>query len=488
MSLLQKLFKQTFIYGLATVLPRMLSFILVPLYTKVMPPGSYGEVTLIYAWFAIFNVILAYGMETAFFRFYNSSENRKSVTGTALFSIVVSTAVFVIFALLFRERLATVLNIEFRYIEYVILILALDALVIVPFAALRANEQPMRYALVKILNVATNLGLNIFFLLLLPGLAENNPKTLLEAIYVEDFEISYIFISNLVASGITLVVMSRLYLLTPFKFDGQLWRRMMRYALPVMIAGVAFTINEVFDRVLLSELLPEDIAKEEIGKYSACYKLALFMTLFATAFRLGIEPFFFSHASSDAPQKAYAQITNYFVVLGSLILLGVVVFADLLKYIFILDPAYWEAMPIVPVILLASFCLGIYHNLSVWYKVTDQTRYGAYFSLAGALVTILINYFLIPTMGYYASALATLSAYALMMLLSLFYGRKHYPIPYNFRKIVFYLGLSILFSALSFYVFNRNLVIGSLLLLVFLVLLYRMESDILKRIFLKRKA
>ncbi len=466
----------------------MLSFILVPLYTKVMPPGSYGEVTLIYAWFAIFNVILAYGMETAFFRFYNTDENRKIVTGTALFSIVVSTAVFVLFALLFRERLASVLNIEFRYIEYVILILALDALVIVPFASLRANEKPMRYALVKLLNVGINLGLNIFFLLLLPGLAENNPGTLLKAIYIEDFEISYIFISNLAASGVTLIVMSRLYLLTAFRFDGQLWKRMMRYALPVMIAGVAFTINEVFDRVLLSELLPEDIAKEEIGKYSACYKLALFMTLFATAFRLGIEPFFFSHASSDAPQKAYAQITNYFVVLGSLILLGVVVFADLLKYVFILDPAYWEAMPIVPVILLASFCLGIYHNLSVWYKVTDRTRYGAYFSLAGALVTILINYFLIPTMGYYASALATLSAYALMMVLSFYYGRKHYPIPYNFRKILFYLGLSVLFSALSFYVFNRNLVIGSLLLLVFLILLYRMESDILKRIFLKRKA
>ncbi|MBT8311739.1 MAG: polysaccharide biosynthesis protein, partial [Flavobacteriaceae bacterium] len=212
------------------------------------------------------------------------------------------------------------------------------------------------------------------------------------------------------------------------------------------------------------------------------------MTLFATAFRLGIEPFFFSHATSEEPQKAYAQITNYFVVLGSLILLVVVVFADLLKRVFILDPAYWEAMPIVPVILLASFCLGIYHNLSVWYKVTDRTRYGAYFSLSGAVVTILINYMLIPSMGYYASALATLAAYALMMLLSFYFGRKHYPIPYNYRKIVFYLGLSILFSALSFYVFNRNLVIGSLLLLVFLGLVYRMESNILKRIFLKRRS
>lgn len=466
----------------------MLSFILVPLYTKVMPPGSYGEVTLIFAWFAIFNVILAYGMETAFFRFYNTTEHREKVTGTALFSIVGSTAIFVLFALLFRESLSTVLNIEFRYIEYVILILALDALVIVPFAWLRANEQPLRYALVKIMSVAINLGLNVFFLLLLPRLAENNPQSLLEAIYIKDFEISYIFISNLVASAVTLVVMIRLYIITPYKFDRALWRRMMRYALPVMIAGVAFTINEVFDRFLLSELLPQDIAKSEVGKYSACYKLAMFMTLYATAFRLGIEPFFFSHAGSDEPQKAYAQITNYFVVLGSIILLGVVVFADLLKSVFILNPAYWEAMPIVPVILLASLCLGIYHNLSVWYKVTDRTRFGAYFSLAGAFVTILVNYLLIPGIGYYASALATLMAYALMMSLSFFYGRKYYPIPYNFRKISFYLGLSVLFSALSFYVFNRNLVIGSLLLLVFLTLVYRMESDILKRIFLKRKS
>ena len=488
MSLLQKLFKQTFIYGLATVLPRMLSFILVPLYTKVMPPGSYGEVTLIYAWFAIFNVILAYGMETAFFRFYSGTGDKKTVTSTALISIGVSTVVFVILALLFKESLAAVLNIEFRYIEYVIYILALDALVIVPFAWLRANEQPMRYALVKILNVMVNLGLNVFFLLLLPGLAESNPKTLLEAIYVPDFEISYIFISNLVASGITLLLMGRRYLALPYVFERQLWRKMMGYALPVMIAGVAFTINEVFDRVLLSELLPEAIAKEEIGKYSACYKLALFMTLFATAFRLGIEPFFFSHASSEEPQKAYAQITNYFVVLGSVILLGVVVFSDILKQLFILDSAYWEAMPIVPMILLASFFLGIYHNLSVWYKVTDRTRYGAYFSLSGALVTILVNYFLIPVIGYYASALATLLAYALMMSLSFYFGKKYYPIPYNFRKIIFYLGLSILFSVLAFYVFNRNLVIGSMLLLVFLGLLYRMESDILKRIFLKRKA
>ena len=478
----RKLFKQTFIYGIATVLPRMLSFILVPLYTKVMPPGSYGEVTLIFAWFAIFNVFLAYGMETAFFRFYTREDNKDLVVSTSVLSLLGTTAVFTAVALAIRYQLADFLNIDQTYINYVILILALDALVIIPFAWLRANERPGRYAAVKIVNVALNLGLNVFFLLLLPGLAAANPESLLSLIFKEDFEISYIFISNLIASAVTLLMMGNLYFKISYRFSKDLIRQMLKYSIPVMVAGIAFTINEVFDRVMLAELLPADIAKSEIGKYSACYKLALFMTLFATAFRLGIEPFFFSHSSSENPRKAYAQITEYFVIFGSVILLSVVVFADVLKWLFVLDSAYWEAMPIVPIILLASFCLGIYHNLSVWYKVTDRTRYGAAISIFGAILTILINFSLIPHIGYYASAIATLAAYGSMMILSFLYGRKYYPIPYNMRKILFYSALSILFAGLSFYVFNRNLIVGSSLLLVFLFLVFRMERDVIGRI------
>jgi O-antigen/teichoic acid export membrane protein len=304
--------------------------------------------------------------------------------------------------------------------------------------------------------------------------------------YRPDFQISYIFISLLIASSLTIALMGRRYILPAYTFDKVLWSKMVRYGLPVMIAGIAFTINEVFDRIMLSELLPAEIAKSEIGKYSACYKLALFMTLFATAFRLGIEPFFFSHSTSENPQKAYAQITNYFVVLGSVILLAVVVYADQLKQLFVLDSEYWEAMPIVPIIILASFFLGIYHNLSVWYKVTDRTKFGAYISLVGALITIGINYLFIPYIGYYASAYATLAAYGSMMLLSYYYGRKYYPIPYNMRKITFYLTVSIVFSALSFYVFKGQILIGSFLLLVFLFLVYKMEHTVLKRIFLRK--
>ncbi len=487
LSLFQKLFKQTFIYGLATVLPRMLSFILVPLYTKVMPPGSYGEVTLIFAWFAIFNVVLAYGMETSFFRFFNSETNKNKVVATSLISVGATTLLFTLVALLFQKSLAILLNIDVAYIRYVIFILALDALTIIPFAWLRANQRPQRYAFIKIINVAVNLGLNVFFLLLLPDMAQQAPDSFLGGLYVADFQISYIFISMVIASALTLLLMGKRYNLPSYSFDKVLWRRMIRYGLPVMIAGIAFTINEVFDRIMLSELLPAAIAKSEIGKYSACYKLALFMTLFATAFRLGIEPFFFSHSKSENPQKAYAQITNYFVVLGSVILLAVVVYADLLKQLFVLNADYWEAMPVVPVIILASFCLGIYHNLSVWYKVTDRTRFGAYISIIGAIITIAINYIFIPYIGYYASAYATLAAYATMMFLSYYFGKKYYPIPYNLRKISFYMGISIFFSALSFYVFKGQIVIGSFLLLVFLLLVYKMEYTLLKRIFTRNE-
>ena len=465
----------------------MLSFILVPLYTKVMPTGSYGEVTLIFAWFAIFNVVLAYGMETAFFRFYNGDTQPARVTSTALISLTASTALFTILALLFQEQMALVLNIDLRFIKYVIFILALDALAIIPFALLRAKQKPQRYAVIKTLNVLINLGLNVFFLLILPGLSKEGPDGFFGRIYVPDFQISYIFISNLIASAITLFLMFPSFRLPGYVFDKKLWFKMIRYGFPVMIAGIAFTINEVFDRIMLSELLPPAIAKSEIGKYSACYKIALFMTLFATAFRLGIEPFFFSHSKSEHPQRAYAQITNYFVVLGSVILLAVVVFADPLKVLIVRNSDYWEAMPVVPIIILASFCLGIYHNLSVWYKVTDRTRFGAYISIAGAVITIMINYFFIPSIGYYASAYATLAAYASMMVLSYYLGRRYYPIPYNFRKIAFYLGISILFSALSFYVFNRNIMIGSVFLLVFLLLVYRMEYSFLKRIFIRNE-
>lgn len=487
MGLYKNLFKQTAIYGLATVVPRMFSFILVPLYTDLLPKAEYGKVSVIFAYMIFFNVLLAYGFETAFFRFYNKENDKKSVVETASVSLFWSSIVFLVIALLFRNKLGIWSGLDEQYITYTIWILVLDALVIIPFSKLRVNQQPIKYAIIKIGNVVVNLVLNLFFLSYLPAIAKSNPDGFLGSLYIVDFQVGYIFVSNIVASLLTFLVLSPSYLKLKWNFDYQLWKRMMQYGMPIMVAGIAFAINEQFDKILLAELLPANIADAEVGVYSACYKLGLFMVLYRTAYTLGIEPFFFSHADSkDAPQT-YATITKYFVIFGSFILLSVIVFADVLKLIMIQDESYWEAMKVVPLIILANFFLGIYTNLSVWYKLIDKTYVGAYISIVGAIITLALNYLLIPTMSYYGSAIATIAAYGSMMTISYYFGNKYYPIPYDSRKIFMYLIISIGFSAISFYGFRENYFVGIPLLLVFLYFIYYNEKELLTQI-LKRKA
>ncbi|MFK2819132.1 oligosaccharide flippase family protein [Flavobacteriaceae sp. LMIT009] len=474
MSAFQKLFKQTFIYGLATVLPRMLTFLLTPLYTEVMAVGVYGKVSIIFSWFAIFNVILAYGMETAFFRFFNKEEDQDKVVGTSTLSIIFTSFFIFALAFIFKNEIAAIIDIEVQHINFVIWILLLDALVIIPFAWLRAKERPIKYAVIKITNVAINIGLNLFFFLILMNLVKEG--NFFDSIYKSDFEISYVLIANVIASAITLLLMFPFYSKIKYSFNTKLWKQMMRYAFPVLIAGLAYTINETFNRILLDSSLSTAVDPErEVGMFSACYKLALFMTLFATAFRLGIEPYFFSHAKSENPQKNYARILEYFVVFGAVILLAVTVFSDLIKVVIIRDEAFWEAMWIVPIVLIASFCLGIYHNLSVWYKITDRTKFGAYISVVGAIITLALNIWLIPIIGYKGSAIATLAAYGSMVLLSYYYGRKYYPIPYNLKKIGTYLGLSIMFSVIYFYMFRENYLVGIPMILIFMGTVFLFE-------------
>lgn len=486
LGLYKKLFKQTAIYGLATVLPRMFSFLLVPLYTDLLPKAEYGKVSIIFAYMIFFNVILAYGMETTFFRFYNNEDDKKSVVETTTVSIFWTSILFLFLALLFRNSLSVWMGIDVQYITFTIWILALDALVIIPFSKLRAFQKPMVYAIIKIGNVVVNLTLNIFFLVYLPKIAQSSPNGFLSSFYVENFQLGYIFIANIIASLLTFIVLSPNYFILKWHFDFSLWKRMMHYGLPIMVAGIAFAINEQFDKILLGKLLPANIAEAQVGVYSACYKLGLFMVLYRTAYTLGIEPFFFSHASDKNAPQTYATVTKYFVIFGSFILLSVIVFADIFKQLMIRDSSYWEAMKVVPLIILANFFLGIYTNLSVWYKLIDKTYIGAYISIVGAIVTLALNFLLIPTMSYYGSAIATIAAYGTMMLISYFLGNKYYPIPYDIKKIGGYLGLSILFSIISFYYFRENYFVGVPLLLLFLYFIYYNEKETLNRI-LNRK-
>ena len=485
MSVLKTVYKQTFIYGLATVVPRMLSFLLVRLHTDksvLENVSDYGEVSIVFAYFVLFNVVLAYGMETAFFRFFNKEPSKAKVLSTATISILGSSLGFLALGLLFQQQIADLTHIHVNYITLVVWTLFLDALVIIPFAYLRAQGKPVKYTAVKLTNVVVNLALNVFLLVYLKALSVDN--SLWDSIYIANFEVSYIFIANLVASGVTLLILLPFYFKINYKIDTVLWKKMLRYALPVLVAGVAFSINETFDRVLLERLLPESIAKTAVGMYSGCYKLALFMMLFATAYRLGIEPFFFSQSKTKDATKNYAKILEFFVICGALILLVVVVFVDVLKLILIPNEDYWEAMKVVPILLLAYLFLGIYHNLSVWYKITDRTKFGAYISVIGAGITLLVNLIFIPSFSYMASAIATLVAYVSMTVLSYYFGRKHYPIPYNIKKIGIYLVLAISLSALSFYQFRAQYFIGSALIGILVLIIWSNEKATIKQ-FLK---
>lgn len=463
----------------------MISFLLNPIYTSVLPKQEFADVSIIFAWLVFFNVILSYGMETAFFRFYNSEENKKNVISTATISLFWTSLIFLLVALLNRKTLSNWANVNVEYITYTIWILVLDALAIIPFSKLRANKKPMVYAVIKIGNVSLNFALNLFFLLLLPQLAKSNPSGFFNTIFYENFEVGYIFVSSLIASLLTFVVVSPDYFKIKWHFDFSLWKKMIKYGFPILIAGIAFAINEHFDKILLEWL---KVPKADIGAYSACYKIGMFMVLFRTAYTLGIEPFFFSHASNENAQQTYATITKYFVIFGSFITLFVIAFVDLFKHLLVPNPDYWDAIKVVPLIVLANFFLGIYTNLSVWYKLIDKTKIGAYISIIGAFVTIVLNFLLIPSISYYGSAIATIAAYGTMMVISYQLGQKKYPIPYDLNKIGSYLGLTILFSAIAFYIpyIRENYFIKIGLVLTFLYFIYYSEKQTLLSI-LKRK-
>ena len=486
MSIYKSLFKQTAIYGLATVLPRLISFLLNPLYVDVLPKSEFADVSIIFAWLIFFNVILSYGMETSFFRFYNEDGiDKNKVITTSTISIFCSSILFLATCLLSKNYIAQALGFKVEYIIFTIWILFLDALVIIPFSKLRAEKKSQKYAVIKLANVLINFGLNLFFLLILPKIANNSIDSVFNLIYLPNFEIGYIFLSSLLSSFLTFLFLSPFYIKLKWHFDKIIWKKMIQYGFPILIAGLAFAINEHFDKILLEFL---NVDKEDIGAYSACYKIGMFMVLFRTAYTLGIEPFFFSYAKEKNAAETYATITKYFIIFGSFMSLFIIVFLDILKRPIVPKASYWEAVEVVPLIIFANFFLGIYTNLSVWYKLINKTKIGAYISIIGALVTLVVNFALIPLISYYGSAIATILAYGTMMTISYKLGQKEYPIPYEKMIISKYIGISILLSGLSFYVpiFRKTYIFGILAILFLTYFIYKNEKETILKI-IKRK-
>ena len=475
MSVLQKFFKDTVIYGLAIVLPRLINFLLVRLHTDVLPNEGYSENTEFYIVAAFFNVVLTYGLETSFFRFFSKQKEKDKVLSTSLISILTTTFVFGIVLFVFRDIISQALRINTDFYNLLVSITLIDALVVIPFAFLRVTGRPIRFAVLKLINVLIIVVLNVLFLSVTYG-----SETLRNLFNVSN-PVEYIFIANLVASGFILLMVLPYMFKAKFVFDKDIFKQLINYGFPIMVAGLAFVINENLDKWLLPSYEGEYIN----GAYSACYKLAVFMTLFIQAFRMGAEPFFFNHSDKANAKETYATILKYFTIVGTLGLIIVTVYIDVLRPIFIKKETYLLALDIVPIVLLANLCLGIYHNLSIWYKLTDKTRYGMYISVVGAIITIGFNVIFIPKLGFMACAYATLLAYGLMMLISVVLGRKHYPVPYDFKRIAMYLLGGTLVSFLSYYQFDRDILIGTVFLCVFVFAVILIEKKDLKQILKK---
>ena len=441
---IRQLAGQTVIYGLSSIVGRLLNYLLVPLYTYLFAPAEYGIVTELYAYAAFGFVVFVYGMETAFFRYYEDRNHDQRVFGTAMFSLIATSLMLAALLTLAAPKLAELLYYPERavYIRWLAWILAFDALSSIPFAWLRAHNKALRFASIKLVNIGLNIGLNLFFLVLCPWVLESASLASLHnavhALYNPSFGIGYIFVANLVASGVTLLFLLPQFRLVRAGFDPALWRAMLVYALPLIIVGLAGIINETLDRVLLKFLLPgtPDENQAQIGIYGANYKLAILMTLFIQAYRYAAEPFFFSQAKKEGGRELYARVLSIFVVVCSLMMLGILLYLDIFKYF--IGPAYHEGLKVVPVLLAANLLLGIYYNLSIWYKLTGRTGLGAWVAILGALVTIGLNVLLIPILGYMGAAWATLACYAVMVVLSYALGQRYYPVPYTLYKIAGY--------------------------------------------------
>lgn len=456
MNPLKRLAGQTAVYGVSSVLGRILGYLLVPLYTRVFLPDQYGTVSVFYAFAAFLTVVLTYGMETAFFRFHENEHDKSRVFSTGMICLTVTSVIFIALVTTFSSSIAGWMGYSDHpeYVTWFGWFLGLDAISKIPFALLRAQNKAVRFAAINLTNILINFGLNLFFLLFCPYVLGHSSWSFLHgvinAVYNPGWGIEYIFISNLVASSVTLLLLVPQFRAVKHKVDTRLLRQMLIYALPLLFAGMAGIVNETFDRLLLRYLLPAGTAEYQVGIYSACYKISILMTIFIQAYRYAAEPFFFAAAKEQEPELLYRRIMNYFIIAVSFIFLATMVYLDDFILRFLIGKKYWEGRAVIPILMMANLFLGVYYNLSIWYKLTSKTIWGAWLSLMGAVITLALNFWWIPLgpdhliHGYMGSAWATFICYGAMMVVSWLLGRRFFPVKYDLGRFALYLGLALL--------------------------------------------
>ena len=453
-----------------------------PLYVSLFVPEEYGIVTNLYSYVAFFMVLLTYGMETGYFRFASKSSEHEKVYSTSIISLFITSLLFLLLVVSFKNHIAGLIQYpdHSEYILWLAIILAIDAFTAIPFARLRLNNRPLKFAFIKLINIGFNIGFNLFFLLLCPKVIANNPDSFLNIFYSAHIGVGYVFISNLLSSFVTLLLLLPEIFRINFYFDRKLLFKMLSYSFPILIVGLAGMINQNIDKILIPFLLPEtENPMQQLGIYGAGVKIAVLMNMFIQAFRYAFEPFFFSQAENKDDKNIHADIMKYFVVFGLLIFLGMTLYIDVIKLI--IPVSYEEGFSVVPVILLANLFFGIYFALSMWYKLTDLTRFGAYIAVLGAVITIVLNVILIPVYGYKGSAFTVLVCFFTMMTISYFLGQKYYPIPYNLKRIGFYFLLAAIIYSISLFTSTQSALIKytshTFFMFVFVFSVFKLEKS-----------
>lgn len=489
----RKLIGDTAIYGVSSILGRFLNWWLVPYYSVLFLPGEYGIVTNLLAYEAFLLIILTYGMETGYFRFASRSDQPEKVYSTSQMPLFVTSTLFLVFVLIFAQPIASLIGYASNpeYIRILAAVVAIDAFTSIPFAKLRLDNRPIKFATVKMINIGLNIGFNLFFLSLCPFILRHFPDNPVKWVYSADIGVGYVFISYLLASISTLLLLYKEIFSMKWEIDKPLLRKMLSYSFPILVIGVAGMVNQNIDKILIPFLVPEDKDPMfQVGIYGANYKLAVLMNMFIQAFRYAFEPFFFSRSSSSATDdpKLYATVMKYFVIFGMVIFLGMTLFIDIVKLI--IDSRYHEGLKVVPLVLLANLFFGIFFNLSIWYKIKDMTRYGAYIALIGAAITLVLNIILIPVMGYMGSAIAVLVCFFVMMIITYLWGQKYYFVPYDLKRIstYFVVGFILYFISLSISELNSiiRFAINLILFFTFFYAVFKFEKAELMQI-LKRK-
>jgi O-antigen/teichoic acid export membrane protein len=485
---LKKLAGQTVIYGLGSIMPRIINYLFSLALTFIFKvPSDLASNTEFYSYISFVNIIFTYGMETAFFNFVNKSDEKDKVYSTALISLLSTTFIFSLVICLFSQSLANIADYpdNKEYVIWCVMIVATDTLMALPLARLRSNNKAKQFALLRIFNVTVYLVVSIFYMIFCKNAYENGENNFLASCYDPRVGVGYAFLAQLIANLFSMLLMAKEFTGFAYVFDKELWKKMIGYAWPLLFLGLAGMVNETFDRLVLKYLLPENIAKTELGIYGACYKIAILMTIFITAFRYAAEPFFFNQAADKNSKKVYALVMKYFVIFCSFLFLVTMMNLDIVKLAIYKD--YRSGLGVAPILLLANLFLGVYFNLSIWYKLTGQTRFGAVITIIGAIITLVINFSFIGKYSYMACAWATFAAYGSMMVISYYMGQKHYPVKYNLRSMLFFF-----FCAVGFYFISLTynslesivikLILNNLFVILFAWLFYKLEFSNLKNV------